>query len=87
MQKAFDGVPGVASVTAGYAGGTLKNPTYEQVETGQTGHAESVKVIYDPAKITYDSLLQVYWHHIDPTTAEPGVLRPRAPVSLDHLLR
>ncbi len=68
MQKAFDGVPGVASVTAGYAGGTLKNPTYEQVETGQTGHAESVQVIYDPAKITYDSLLQVYWHHIDPTT-------------------
>ena len=68
MQKAFDGVPGVASVTAGYAGGTLKNPTYEQVETGQTGHAESVQVIYDPAKITYDSLLQIYWHHIDPTT-------------------
>jgi peptide-methionine (S)-S-oxide reductase len=68
MQKAFDGVPGIATVTAGYAGGTLKNPTYEQVETGQTGHAESVEVIYDPAKITYDSLLQVYWHHIDPTT-------------------
>ena len=68
MQKAFDGVPGVASVTAGYAGGTPANPTYEQVETGQTGHAESVQVIYDPAKITYDSLLEVYWHHIDPTT-------------------
>src|SRR6476646_5361847 len=68
MQKAFDGVPGVAGVTAGYAGGTLKDPTYEQVETGRTGYAESVQVIYEPAKITYDSLLLVYWHHIDPTT-------------------
>jgi peptide-methionine (S)-S-oxide reductase len=68
MQKAFDGVPGVAKVIAGYAGGTLKNPTYEQVETGRTGHAESVQVVYEPAKITYDSLLIIYWHHIDPTT-------------------
>jgi len=68
MQKAFDGIPGVTSVTAGYAGGTLKNPSYEQVETGQTGHAESVQVIYQPDRISYDSLLKVYWHHIDPTT-------------------
>ena len=68
MQKAFDGVTGVATVTAGYAGGTVKDPTYEQVETGTTGHAESVQVIYDPARITYDSLLQIYWHHVDPTT-------------------
>jgi len=68
MQKAFDGIPGVTRVTAGYAGGTLQNPTYEQVETGQTGHAESVQVIYRPDRITYDSLLLVYWHHIDPTT-------------------
>jgi peptide-methionine (S)-S-oxide reductase len=68
MQKAFDGIPGVTSVTAGYAGGTLKNPSYEQVETGQTGHAESVQVIYQPDRISYDSLLLIYWHHIDPTT-------------------
>src|SRR6478752_6138352 len=68
MQKAFDGVPGVATVTAGYAGGTVKNPTYEQVETGATGHAESVQLTYDPARISYDSLLQIYWHHTDPTT-------------------
>jgi peptide-methionine (S)-S-oxide reductase len=68
MQKAFDGIPGVTSVTAGYAGGTLKNPRYEQVETGQTGHAESVRVIYQPDRISYDSLLLIYWHHIDPTT-------------------
>ena len=68
MQKAFDGLPGVAATTAGYAGGTMADPTYEQVETGRTGHAESVRVVYDPAAITYDSLLDVYWHHIDPLT-------------------
>jgi peptide-methionine (S)-S-oxide reductase len=68
MQKAFDGVPGVVSVTAGYAGGSLVNPSYEDVETGRTGHAESVEVVYDPAAITYERLLDVYWHHIDPLT-------------------
>jgi peptide-methionine (S)-S-oxide reductase len=68
MQKAFDGVPGVASVTAGYAGGTKPNPTYEEVETGRTGHAESVEVIFDPAMISYERLLDIYWHHIDPLT-------------------
>src|SRR3982750_742740 len=68
MQKAFDGVAGVASVTAGYAGGTEPNPDYQLVETGKTGYAESVQVIYDPARISYDGLLDVYWHHIDPTT-------------------
>jgi peptide-methionine (S)-S-oxide reductase len=70
MQKAFDGIPGVTSVTAGYAGGTLKDPSYEQVETGQTGHAESVQVVYQPDRISYDSLLLIYWHHIDPTTPD-----------------
>jgi len=68
MQKAFDGVLGVVSVTAGYAGGKAANPSYEQVETGTTGHAESVKVIYDPDKITYEKLLDIYWRHIDPLT-------------------
>jgi peptide-methionine (S)-S-oxide reductase len=68
MQKAFDGVAGVVSVTAGYAGGKASNPSYEQVETGATGHAESVKVVYDPDKITYEKLLDIYWHHIDPLT-------------------
>ena len=68
MQKAFDGVAGVVSVTAGYAGGTQPNPVYEEVETGKTGYAESVQVIYDPARISYEGLLDVYWHHIDPTT-------------------
>jgi peptide-methionine (S)-S-oxide reductase len=68
MQKAFDGVPGVVATTAGYAGGTKANPGYEEVETGRTGHAESVQLIYDPAKISYERLLDIYWHHIDPLT-------------------
>ena len=71
MQKAFDGVPGVVTTTAGYSGGTVtKNVTYEEVETGRTGHAESVQLIYDPAKISYERLLDIYWHHIDPLTPD-----------------
>jgi peptide methionine sulfoxide reductase msrA/msrB len=68
MQKAFDGVPGVVELTAGYAGGTRPDPTYEDVETGTTGHAESVEVKYDPDRISYPELLDIYWHHIDPLT-------------------
>ena len=68
MQKAFDGVAGVVSTTAGYAGGTKADPSYENVETGNTGHAESVQLIYDPARISYERLLDIYWHHIDPLT-------------------
>ncbi len=67
MEYAFDSLPVVISVTAGYAGGKAKNPTYEQVEMGVTGHAESVQVLYDPSKIRYDALLDAYWHHTDPT--------------------
>jgi peptide-methionine (S)-S-oxide reductase len=70
MQKAFDGVAGVVSVTAGYSGGTEPNPDYEQVETGRTRYAESVQVIYDPARISYGGLLDIYWHHIDPLTVD-----------------
>ncbi len=68
MQKAFDGVAGVVTVTAGYAGGSKANPSYQDVETGTTGHAESVEVTYDPSRISYERLLDVYWHHIDPLT-------------------
>jgi peptide-methionine (S)-S-oxide reductase len=68
MQKAFDGVAGVVSTTAGFAGGTKAKPSYEQVSEGGTGHAESVQLIYDPGKITYERLLDIYWHHIDPLT-------------------
>jgi peptide-methionine (S)-S-oxide reductase len=68
MQKAFDGVPGVVSTTAGFAGGSKAKPSYEQVSDGGTGHAESVQLIYDPGKISYERLLDIYWHHIDPLT-------------------
>jgi peptide-methionine (S)-S-oxide reductase len=67
MEHVFDDLPGVVSVTVGYAGGSAKNPTYERVEMGVTGHAESVQVVFDPKKITYDALLDAYWHNIDPT--------------------
>lgn len=67
MQKAFDHVPGVVSTTAGYEGGTTQNPSYEAVETGRTGHAETVLVVYDPKKTSYAQLLDAYWHNIDPT--------------------
>jgi peptide-methionine (S)-S-oxide reductase len=66
MEAPFDKLPGVVSVTVGYTGGQLRNPSYEQVSAGGTGHAESVRIVYDPMKITYEKLLQVYWHNIDP---------------------
>jgi peptide-methionine (S)-S-oxide reductase len=68
MQPPFDKLPGVISTTAGYTGGHKKNPTYEEVSAGGTGHAESVQIVYDPAKISYAKLLDVFWHNIDPTT-------------------
>ncbi len=68
MEHPFDELPGVISVTSGYTGGHKKNPTYEEVSAGGTGHAESVLVVYDPKRISYEKLLDVYWHNIDPTT-------------------
>jgi peptide-methionine (S)-S-oxide reductase len=65
-EAAFEGVPGVISVTSGYTGGHTKNPTYEEVSAGGTGHAESVEVLYDPGKTSYEKLLDVFWHNIDP---------------------
>lgn len=62
----FDKVPGVVSTTSGYIGGKTDNPTYEQISAGGTGHAEAVQVVYDPAKVSYEKLLDVYWHSIDP---------------------
>lgn len=70
MEHPFDGLSGVISVTSGYTGGQKKNPTYEEVSAGWTGHAESVQVIYDPAKVTYERLLNIFWHNIDPTTKD-----------------
>jgi peptide-methionine (S)-S-oxide reductase len=66
-ESAFQDLPGVSSVVSGYIGGTTPNPTYEQVSTGRTGHAEAAEVTFDPAKISYEKLLDVYWHNIDPT--------------------
>jgi peptide-methionine (S)-S-oxide reductase len=67
MEGPFDKLPGVISTTSGYTGGKVKNPTYEQVSTGRTGHAEAVQVVYDPKLVSYDKLLDVFWHNIDPT--------------------
>jgi peptide-methionine (S)-S-oxide reductase len=67
MEHPFDELEGVVSVTPGYTGGHKKNPAYEEVSSGTTGHAESVQIVYDPAKITYMKLLDVFWHNIDPT--------------------
>jgi peptide methionine sulfoxide reductase msrA/msrB len=65
----FEKVPGVVEVISGYTGGHVANPTYEQVSAGGTGHVEAVKVVYDPEKVTYAQLLQVFWRHVDPTDA------------------
>lgn len=68
MQGPFDFLEGVISTKAGYTGGNRENPTYEEVSTGVTGHAEAVEVTYDPQKISYEELLEVFWRNIDPTT-------------------
>jgi peptide-methionine (S)-S-oxide reductase len=70
VEADFDKVPGVISTISGYTGGTVANPTYEQVSAKHTGHAEAVEIVYDPSKVTYDQLLDYYWHHIDPTTKD-----------------
>jgi peptide-methionine (S)-S-oxide reductase len=67
MEPPYDKLPGVISTTSGYMGGKTRNPTYEQVSSGTTGHAEVVQVEYDPAKVTYSQLLDVFWRNIDPT--------------------
>ena len=68
MEEAFEKLEGVLSVTSGYMGGTVANPSYEAVSSGRTGHAESVEVVYDPAKVSYQKLLDAFWHNVDPIT-------------------
>lgn len=70
VEEAFEKVSGVISATSGYTGGNADNPTYKQVTSGQTGHTEAVEVIYDPAQITYEQLLDVFWRNIDPTVVD-----------------
>jgi peptide-methionine (S)-S-oxide reductase len=70
MEPPFDELPGVLSTTSGYTGGFKTNPTYHEVSAGTTGHAEAVQVVYDPAKVSYEKLLEVFWKNIDPTTAD-----------------
>jgi peptide-methionine (S)-S-oxide reductase len=70
MEAPFDNLDGVKSVTSGYSGGQKKNPTYQEVSAGGTGHAESVQIVYDPSRIKYEKLLDIFWHNIDPTVKD-----------------
>ncbi len=69
MEPPFDKLDGVISTTSGYTGGNEKMPTYERVSSGKTGHFEAIEIVYDPEKVTYDKLLEVFWKNIDPTQA------------------
>lgn len=69
MTKPFDQMPGIISVRSGYMGGDVENPTYEQVKSGTTGHTEAVKIVFDKTIISYEELLEIYWHQTDPTDA------------------
>lgn len=68
MEEAFEKVEGVLSATSGYMGGRVANPSYEEVSAGRTGHAESVEVVYDPSRVSYQKLLEAFWHNVDPLT-------------------
>lgn len=70
VEADFDKVPGVISTTSGYIGGSVANPTYEQVSAKTTGHAEAVEIVFDPAKVSYEQLLEKFWRTIDPTTKD-----------------
>jgi peptide-methionine (S)-S-oxide reductase len=67
MEPPFDKLDGVISTTSGYTGGHKENPTYEEVSSGTTGHAEAIQIVYDPEKIGYGKLLEVFWRNVDPT--------------------
>ena len=67
MEEAFEKIKGVLSVTSGYEGGSRKNPTYQSVSSGSTGHFETIRVVFDPEIVTYRKLLDVFWHNIDPS--------------------
>jgi peptide-methionine (S)-S-oxide reductase len=66
MEHPFDEIPGVLDTTSGYTGGTVENPSYYQVSNGDTGHVEAVQVTYDPEQVSYKTLLETFWHNVDP---------------------
>ena len=70
IEADLEKVEGVISVTSGYTGGTVANPSYKQVSAGKTGHTEAVRVVFDPKSVSYEELLEVFWHNIDPTVAD-----------------
>lgn len=70
VESDFDKLPGVTATESGYIGGRVANPTYKQVSAGGTGHAEAVRITYDPARVSYERLLDYFWRHIDPTTKD-----------------
>ena len=70
VESDFDKVDGVLSTTSGYTGGNVANPTYEQVSGKHTGHAEAVEIVFDPKKVSYEKLVEHFWHTIDPTTKD-----------------
>lgn len=70
IEADFEKVAGVLNVTSGYTGGRIANPTYKQVSAGGTGHAEAIRVVYDPDVVSYEELLEVFWHNIDPTVVD-----------------
>jgi peptide-methionine (S)-S-oxide reductase len=69
VEADFDHVPGVVETVSGYTGGTVKDPSYEQVSAGGTGHREAVRIAYDPSRVSYEELLTAFWHSVDPTDA------------------
>src|SRR3989442_11783873 len=75
-EEAFEKVPGVVSAVSGYTGGRVKNPSYEQVSAGRTGHTEAVEVTYDPAKVSYEKLLDTFWLNHDPTGKDQQFCAP-----------
>ena len=70
MEPPYDKLPGVVATISGYTGGGKVNPTYKEVSSGSTGHTEAVQVVYDPKKVTYEQLLEVFWHNVDPTVKD-----------------
>ena len=70
MEPPFDKLDGVISTTSGYTGGQVKNPSYQQVSSGGTGHTEAVQIVFNPAKVSFEKLLSVYWKNVDPTSAD-----------------